>query len=64
MANQTGVTDAAIWIGYAWADEPRNHAVVMVTGDDKKKVQEGAEKLAQAFGLFEMRLTCSSNHEL
>jgi len=49
VANQTGVTDAAIWIGYAWADEPRNHAVVMVTGDDKKKVQEGAEKLAQAF---------------
>ena len=49
VANQTGVTDAAIWIGYAWADEPRNHAVVMVMGDDKKKVQEGAEKLAQAF---------------
>jgi len=31
------VIDAAIWIGYAWADEPRNHAVVMVTGDDKKE---------------------------
>ncbi|MFT7483531.1 MAG: microcystin degradation protein MlrC, partial [Oceanospirillaceae bacterium] len=27
---QAGVIDAAIWIGYAWADEPRNHAVVMV----------------------------------
>jgi hypothetical protein len=26
------VLDAAIWVGYAWADEPRNHAVVMVTG--------------------------------
>ncbi len=33
-----GVIDAAIWIGYAWADEPRNHAVVMVTGDDKEQV--------------------------
>ena len=32
------VTDAAIWIGYAWADELRNHAVVMVTGDDKETV--------------------------
>lgn len=49
VANQEGVIDAAIWIGYAWADEPRNHAVVMVTGDDKEKVAEGAEKLAQNF---------------
>ncbi len=49
VANQEGVIDAAIWIGYAWADEPRNHAVVMVTGDDKEKVENGAEKLAQSF---------------
>ncbi|MDX5340394.1 MAG: M81 family metallopeptidase [Cyclobacteriaceae bacterium] len=44
-----GVIDAAIWIGYAWADEPRNHAVVMVTGDDEKQVQESAEYLAKSF---------------
>ena len=49
VANSPGVIDAAIWIGYAWADEPRNHAVVMVTGDDKEAVTSGAEKLAQAF---------------
>jgi microcystin degradation protein MlrC len=49
IADQDGVIDAAIWIGYAWADEPRNHAVVMVTGDDKEKVKKGAEKLAQSF---------------
>ncbi|PIB32704.1 M81 family metallopeptidase [Maribacter sp. 4G9] len=49
VADQEGVIDAAIWIGYAWADEPRNHAVVMVTGDDKEKVTQGAEKLANAF---------------
>lgn len=49
VADQDGVIDAAIWIGYAWADEPRNHAVVMVTGDDKEKVKKGAEKLAQSF---------------
>ncbi|HKI88333.1 MAG TPA: M81 family metallopeptidase [Draconibacterium sp.] len=49
VANQDGVTDAAIWIGYAWADEPRNHAVVMVTGDDKEKVTNGAEYLAKSF---------------
>lgn len=49
VADQDGVIDAAIWIGYAWADEPRNHAVVMVTGDDEQNVAKGAEKLAQSF---------------
>lgn len=48
-AARPGVVDAAIWIGYAWADEPRNHAVVMVTGDDKKQVTGAAEDLALAF---------------
>jgi microcystin degradation protein MlrC len=49
ITKQDGIVDAAIWIGYAWADEPRNHAVVMVTGDDKKKVVTAAEKLAKNF---------------
>jgi microcystin degradation protein MlrC len=48
-AAQDGIIDAAIWIGYAWADEPRNHAVVMVTGDDKEKVMQTAHRLAQRF---------------
>jgi microcystin degradation protein MlrC len=48
-ANQEGIIDAAIWIGYAWADEPRNHGVVMVTGDDKEKVISTAEDLAKNF---------------
>lgn len=43
-----GVLDAAIWVGYAWADEPRNHAVVMVTGDDKNEVSKSAEYLANS----------------
>lgn len=46
---QTGVIDAAIWVGYAWADEPRNHAVVMAYGDDKEQVTKTAEELAKAF---------------
>lgn len=48
-AAQPGVVDAAIWIGYAWADEPRNHAVVMVTGDDRERVTVSAESLARSF---------------
>lgn len=48
-AAREGVIDAAIWIGYAWADEPRNHAVVMVTGDNKETVENTAKELAQNF---------------
>jgi len=48
-AAREGVIDAAIWIGYAWADEPRNHAVVMVTGDDENAVETTASELARAF---------------
>jgi microcystin degradation protein MlrC len=46
---QKGVVDAAIWIGYAWADESRNHAAVVVTGDDKGVVTSTAERLARSF---------------
>ncbi|CAG5018791.1 hypothetical protein DYBT9275_06072 [Dyadobacter sp. CECT 9275] len=46
---QPGIIDAAMWVGYAWADEPRNHAVVMVTGDDKNQVTKTAERLAKSF---------------
>lgn len=49
LTKEEGVIDAAIWVGYAWADEPRNHAVVMVTGDDKEKVGSAAESLANSF---------------
>ncbi|WLW51449.1 M81 family metallopeptidase [Streptomyces sp. YU58] len=44
-----GVTDAAIWVGYAWADEPRNRAAVVVTGHDEAAVASGAERLARGF---------------
>lgn len=49
ITQKEGVTDAAIWVGYAWADEPRNHAVVMAYGDEEKAVKEGAESLARSF---------------
>ena len=49
LTEQEGVIDAAIWIGYAWADEPRNQGVVMAYGDDKKAVQNAAEVLARSF---------------
>jgi len=49
IADREGVIDAAIWIGYAWGDAPRNHAVVMAVGDNKKNVTKGAEELAEHF---------------
>jgi microcystin degradation protein MlrC len=49
VAARPGVIDAAIWVGYAWADEPRNRAAVVVTGDDEREVRSGAERLAHAF---------------
>ncbi|WP_413600245.1 M81 family metallopeptidase [Curtobacterium sp. Curtsp57] len=44
-----GVLDAAIWVGYAWADQPRDRAVTVVTGWSRDAVAAGAERLAQAF---------------
>ena len=44
-----GILDAAIWVGYAWADEPRNRAVVVVTGWDEGACRRGAEELARLF---------------
>jgi len=44
-----GVLDAGVWIGYVWGDERRNQGVVMVVGDDKDQVGEGAKRLAQKF---------------
>lgn len=46
---QDGVIDAAIWMGYPWADESRNHGVVMAVGDDKEQVAKAAEALAKAY---------------
>ncbi len=43
------VTDASIWMSYPWADEPRNHGVVVAYGDDKDAVAKAAETLAKKF---------------
>lgn len=44
-----GVVDASVWIGYAWADEPRCQAYVVVTGDDRRLIAREAEQLARTF---------------
>jgi microcystin degradation protein MlrC len=44
-----GILDAAIWVGYAWADEPRSSAAVVVTGDDEQAVLAQAGRLAERY---------------
>lgn len=40
------VLDASLWVGYAWADEPRCQAAVVVTGWDRALIRREAERLA------------------
>ena len=51
-----GVLDAAIWVGYAWADEPRCRAAVVVTGDDEEVITTQARELAEAYWRARARL--------
>ncbi|WP_031466365.1 M81 family metallopeptidase [Sciscionella sediminilitoris] len=44
-----GVLDAALLVGYAWADEPRCQASVIVTGDDEAVITEQTRLLAEAY---------------
>ena len=44
-----GVLDAALWVGYAWADEPRSSAAVVVSGTDEATVVEQARVLAERY---------------
>lgn len=46
VEKKPGISDLGLWIGYAWADEPRCHATVMVTGDDEAVITAEAERIA------------------
>ncbi|WJL96771.1 M81 family metallopeptidase [Microbacterium sp. ET2] len=49
VMREHGVIDAGIWIGFAWADEPRNHASVLVTGHDLDAVRACARDVADGY---------------
>jgi microcystin degradation protein MlrC len=49
IADAEGVLDAAVWVGYAWADEPRCQAAVVVTGDDRDVITAYASELARSY---------------
>jgi microcystin degradation protein MlrC len=49
VVEREGILDATIMIGYAWADEPRTHAAIIVLGTEQNAVNQGAKDLASAF---------------
>lgn len=44
-----GVWDASLWVGYAWADQPRSMASAVVTGTDQAAVKSTAEGVAKRY---------------
>jgi microcystin degradation protein MlrC len=44
-----GIIDASVWIGYAWGDEPRCSAAVVVTGTDPGAIVREARALAESY---------------
>ena len=49
LIDKDAVIDASIWMSYPWADEPRNHGVIVTYGDNKEAVGKAAEKLAEHY---------------
>jgi microcystin degradation protein MlrC len=49
VAQREGIVDAAVWVGFAWADEDRNSGAVLVTGQDEAAAKAAAEELARGF---------------
>ena len=44
---QPGVWDASLWIGYAWADQPRTRATATACGSDPAAVRATVESIAR-----------------
>ena len=49
MSSQPGVQDVSLLVGYVWADEPRATASVVVTGMDRRQMEQVAGSLAQRY---------------
>lgn len=49
LAATDGVLDAALFVGYPWADEPRCRAAVVVTGTDRDAITSAATEIANRY---------------
>ena len=61
IEQRAGIIDAAVWIGYAWADEPRCTAAVVVTGSDEDAIAREAHGLAEMYWNARARFTFSTS---
>lgn len=48
-SSRPGVWDASLWVGYAWADQARSMASVVVTGTDAAAISRTAEEIAARY---------------
>lgn len=48
-SHPAGVWETALWVGYAWADEPRTGAAAVVCGDDEPAVRRECARIAGEF---------------
>lgn len=44
-----GILHAALFVGFAWVDEPRAHAAAVVTGTDRMAITTAAKEIATAY---------------
>jgi microcystin degradation protein MlrC len=49
LSSTEGVDDAGLWVGFAWADEPRNAAAAVAFGSSSDAALSVATSLAQAY---------------
>ncbi|MGO1973370.1 MAG: M81 family metallopeptidase [Propionibacteriaceae bacterium] len=49
VAIREDIVDANLWTGFAWADEPRCSASVLVTAHEEQQARAGAEELAEHY---------------
>lgn len=48
-AQQEGMWDVSLWVGYAWADQERAGAIALVLADGSEQAKKAAEKIAQRY---------------
>ena len=47
ITQKDGIIDAALWMGFPWADQLRCHAAIVMTGTDQDRVKNEIEVLAK-----------------
>lgn len=44
-----GIIDASIWMGFPWADQPRCHSVIVITGTDENVIKMQIENISRYY---------------